>query len=215
MSVGMVVDKPVAEPEHAVEPEIARQPLLDLRAGQRRVAIGVQQALFGRDREAGAIPVHRAALQDPVSGHQRQSGIVRQLCADGFIAGHPVFFAPAVEAEASRLPCPAGLHHQRPGIAQPDIAECPPLQRDPAGDQSARMRFIRGIADQQANLLAAFSDRIGEGGDLLLSAGEMAGPFFRRVRETDPQPVLRRPFGWHRHAHELLIQPLRPTILLP
>src|SRR3546814_7189613 len=66
MAVGVVVQEAVAEPEDAVEAEIARQPRLDLVPTHAFVAVRVQEALLGGDGEAGTVDIDRAAFQDPI-----------------------------------------------------------------------------------------------------------------------------------------------------
>ena len=95
-------------------------------------------------------------------------------------------------SRASRAPSVG--HHQRPGIAQPDVAIDPPLERHRRADQRPRPRFVGLIAHQQPHLLPALRHRIGKGRDLLLRAVEDARPLLGEMREADPQPVLRMPF---------------------
>ena len=51
------------QPDDLLDAEGVREPGLDRRPVQRRVASGVQQAVLGRLVRAGSIDVHRAALQ--------------------------------------------------------------------------------------------------------------------------------------------------------
>ena len=102
MPVGMVVEQPRAEPHHPLEAEVVEEPLFDLVARQA-VAVGVQQALLGRDHGARAIVVDRPALEHPVGLGEGQAGPRRQALADVLVALKLVLAAPAVEAEAAAL----------------------------------------------------------------------------------------------------------------
>ena len=99
MAVGMVVEQPVAEPDDALEAEVALQPLLDLRRVEAGVAVGVEQALLGGEDGARSVAVDRAAFEDPVgrgrAGRPRRS----EALADRVVAGQVIFAAPAVEGE--------------------------------------------------------------------------------------------------------------------
>jgi [glutamine synthetase] adenylyltransferase / [glutamine synthetase]-adenylyl-L-tyrosine phosphorylase len=194
MAVGVVVEQPVAEPQHAGEPEIARQPRLDLRARQLGIAVGVEQALLGRRHEAGAVAVDRAALEDPVGLGQRQARVARQFGPDRRVALHQVFSAPAVEARTQRGAVGAD---QRACVAQPDVAVRPPLERNRPRYEAARAGLVRRVAHQQPHRLPALGNRVGEGGDLLLRARQVSRPLVGIVREADPQPFLRSPLGRH------------------
>ena len=99
MTIGMVVEQPIAEPEHVGEAQRTGQQRLDLFAIQRRISVGIEQTLFGGDEEAGAIGIDRPAFQDDrdmAAGEARGRG---ESGADVFIARHPELAAPAVELE--------------------------------------------------------------------------------------------------------------------
>ena len=66
MAVGMIVDQPVAQPQQPFDPQVAVEPCLDLLPRQMRVAVGVEQALFGGDAKTGAVDIDRAAFEHPV-----------------------------------------------------------------------------------------------------------------------------------------------------
>ena len=64
MAIGVIVDQPVAEPEHPVKAEHTGEFRLDLIAGHRRIAIGIEQALLGGGDQSGAVAIDRAAFED-------------------------------------------------------------------------------------------------------------------------------------------------------
>ena len=198
MAIGVIVDQPLAQPQHPVKAEIARQPHFEIGARQMRIAIGIEQALFGRRDQPGAIAIERPAFEHPVGARRRQTDTRGKIGADCLIPRHQVFPAPAVEAEQPRGPCArAIMDHQRPGIAQPDIAIDAGFQHDTRSHQTARARRIGRIAHDQPHLLPAVGDGIGKGGDLFLRAIDHPAPFVGNMRKTDPQQILRVPFGGH------------------
>ncbi|PAV93554.1 hypothetical protein WR25_12586 [Diploscapter pachys] len=67
MAIGMVVQQAVTQPDDTRIAQILAQPALDIGLGHRRVAIGIEQALFGRHHRAGTVTVDRAAFQHPVA----------------------------------------------------------------------------------------------------------------------------------------------------
>ena len=156
----------------------------------------VEQALLGGDDKAGAVHVERAAFENPVRREHLEPGIARQFRADLLVARHQVFAAPAVEAESPRFaPAVVAQHYKRPGIAQPHVAVFAAFERYRARNQRARPRFVRLIAHQQPHLLTAVCNRAGKCGDLSLRGVEKTRPLFAVMREADPKPVLRMPFG--------------------
>lgn len=200
MPVGMVVDQPVAQPQHPVKAEIRLQPRFDVPPRQLRIAVGVEQTLLGRHHQPGPVAIQRAPFEDPVGRLHRQPGIVREVCADGLVPVHQVLAAPAVEGEPPRRAPPLGAaDHQWPRIAQPDVAIDPLDQLHPGRDEALRPRPVGRIAHHQLHALPALRHGAGETGDLLLRPRQEPGPFLRVVGETDPEPVLGVPFGGHAH----------------
>src|SRR5580700_9777425 len=60
----LIVADSSAKPHDAADAEIRPQLRLDVLATQGRIAVRVQQTLFGDERRAGAVDVHRAAFID-------------------------------------------------------------------------------------------------------------------------------------------------------
>ena len=119
----MVTDQPFAQPQDAINAEVFGQPCLDIGLGQLWIAVGIEQTLLGRDAQAGAIDVDRAALQHPMAFSHRQPGVSGQLRPNFAITGHNEFPAPPVEIKIASLARRTGADDDRPGIAQPDIAQ--------------------------------------------------------------------------------------------
>src|SRR3546814_16801959 len=93
------------------------------------MAIGVEQALFGRDRQAGAVDVDRPALETPVGRPERRMGQPCDGGGDGVVLGQVIFPAPAVESEIDGRQPPPAPAAARPGIdtaALPDRPESIP-----------------------------------------------------------------------------------------
>jgi hypothetical protein len=197
MAVGMVVEQPFAEPEQPLDAEVPAQPLLDLLAGQARVAVGIEQALLGADGEAGAVDVDRAALEDPVEAQRIEIGRLRQPKADRVVALELIFAAPAVEPEASRRPLPPVLDDDRAGVAQPDVAERL-LDDGRERRQLGGCAGGSGIGGDQAHLLPSVvrMDRLGKSGHLPPRRLEVSLPEVGMTWEADPHPFMLGPFGW-------------------
>ena len=123
-------------------------------------------------------------------------GCAGEPLADVLVAVEIIFAAPAVEAEALRAGARAAAQHDRPGIAQPDIAE---RLDDDFGERGERSRAFGGAVmgcDQPDLLaLAAGVDRLGESRDFALGRLEIAEPQLRVARKADPHRLVRRPFG--------------------
>ena len=201
----MVVQQSIAQPEHVGEAEAPRQQRFDLAPVEVRVAIGMEQTLFGGHEQAGAIGIDRPALEHPLLRRCRQAGGRRQPCADIFVARHLIFTAPAVEAEIDQSPRLAVQHGDRRGIAQPDVAQRLQDDRHAGRDQGPRGVGITLVRCDQPHLFAA---PIGmecacKGGDLRPRGIECAGPFIRVGRKADPGPVVRCPFGRHTKSHAM------------
>src|SRR3546814_6714211 len=99
------------------------KPGLDLPFRHAGIAIGVEQALFGRDRQAGAVDVDRPALENPVGRPERRMGQPCDGGGDGVVIGQVIFTAPAVESEIDGGQPSLAPDEDRPGVAQPDVAE--------------------------------------------------------------------------------------------
>ncbi len=70
----------------------------------------------------------------------RQARALAEPPPDRVVAGQIIFAAPAVEAEADRREPGRALDHDRPGVAQPDVAEG---LRDHGRERRGRPRRIR------------------------------------------------------------------------
>src|SRR3546814_8136111 len=90
--------------QQPLDPERLVQPHRNILAGQRRVAVLVEQAFLGGDAQAGAVDVDRAAFEHPILFVDREPAPRRQCRADFLIARHDEFFAPPVEPEVARAP---------------------------------------------------------------------------------------------------------------
>ena len=127
MAAGFVIDHTTAEPDHLLDPEIALEQPLDVRARELRIAIRVEQALFSRDERALPVDVDRAALEHerrkvPVAAfdleHLFRHDVVEIPC--------PVQTAfkatPGVEHPVDAAHAPATVDHEgRPDVAHPGI----------------------------------------------------------------------------------------------
>src|SRR4051812_7518481 len=98
MAVRIVADDPLAHPQYFVHAEVILQVLFDLRLGQVRVAIRIQEALLAGEQKSLAVHIDRAAFEN----HGVRESAQAQLARDetGYpvveIVG-PVLVAPHVE----------------------------------------------------------------------------------------------------------------------
>ena len=124
MAIGVVADDALLEPEDVGDAEAFAEFLLDRRAVELRVAVGIEQDRFGREQLATAIHFDGAALKDHVTieashaercGDARGDGVVEiprwELAAPGveFPIGHRDFAARVM------------FYKNRPMVAAPDI----------------------------------------------------------------------------------------------
>ena len=158
-----------------------------------RVTVGVEQALRGRDHQPSAVAVDRAAFQHPIAAFDALVPLAGQPRTDIVVPFQIVFPAPAVEGEVHR---DAVAADDRPGIAQPDVAErlhhhlCERRQR-------TRGRGGVGVGGYQDHGFprAIGINRGGEGGDLLLRGLQVLLPKVGVAGKTDPHRLVRCPFG--------------------
>src|SRR5688572_12731207 len=94
----------------------------DILVGRIAVAVGIEQALLGREHRARPVVFDRSALQYPVGLGVGQGCGFRYPFADILVAFEVVLVAPAVEAEALRAALFARAHDDRPAVSQPDVA---------------------------------------------------------------------------------------------
>ena len=195
VAVGVVVEEPRPQPHDALEAEIAAQPLLDLAPGHC-IAVGVQEALLGRDDGAGAVAIDGSALEDPAGFCEGQAAISSQPFADVLVTGQVVLAAPAVEAEALRLARTPAAEDDRASVAQPDVAE---RLDDHLGKRDELGCALRGPAvggdEPHRFSLTVRVDRLGERGDFALGRLEIGEPELGVAWETDPDRFVRGPFG--------------------
>src|SRR5690606_11346771 len=105
----------------------------------------------------GAVGVDRPALEDPVHLVFGQTRGIGHRLADLLVALHDELAAPTVEAEAARdTPALLVEDHQRPAVAQPDVAVSVPLAGDRAAHEFTRPRLVRRVTHDEADLLPAF-----------------------------------------------------------
>ncbi len=121
---------------------------------------------------------------------------LRKQRADLLIAIEIVFTAPTIEAETLGAALLAAAEHDGTGIAQPDVAE---RLDDDFGERGKPARGFGGalVGRHQPHLLAfpARMDRLGEGCDFPLGRLQVPQPQLGIAWESDPDRLVRRPFG--------------------
>ena len=103
VAVGLVVEDPLAQPQHGRRTGVGTEQGLDLPATEMGVAVGIEQALLGDEQRALAIGVDRPTLAD----HRRAVPIepldLEDLARDGIV------LIPGV-VEPAPMPTP-GVEH--------------------------------------------------------------------------------------------------------
>ena len=122
VAVGVVVragPRPARSP--CARPAPARSAASASASVQPRLRLGLSRHWRGGQHRALAVVVERAALEHEVVARQRRAGRRGDLLGDAVVARQHVLAAPAVEAERRRAA--GALDEDRPGVAQPDVAE--------------------------------------------------------------------------------------------
>ena len=176
--------------------------MLDLLARERRVAVGVQQALLGRDEGPLAVDEERAALQYErglVAAHPEVLGdeprdlrvaVVRQ-----------VLLAPRVEPEVDERDATRRVPDEdRTVVAHPRVVDREREDLDAVAAAPADLGLLLGIADHDDGLEGR--DRVGHRGVVALGLLEPVRPE-RLARQGGPfhqARLVRLPLGRHRKA---------------
>ena len=199
--------RPASEPDHALEAEVARAAAASISSRVSVIAVGVEQALLGGDDGARAVAVDRAAFEDPVGLGEGQPSAARRAARRSSWSPSRSYLPPQpLKPKPCAPPLVARADDDRPGVAQPDVAE---RLDDDVGERREPARGFRGAlvgGDQPHRLaLAAGVHRLGEGRDLALGVLEIAEPQLGIARKADPHRLVRRPFGrrrgWRSVAH--------------
>ena len=204
MAVGMVVDQARAEPDHALEAEVARS-RASISSRVSRVAVGVEQALLGGERRC---PMPSPSIAPPsriqsalAKGRPARLGEpladVRRRRRSSYLPPQPLKPKPC-----ARRALPAA-EHDRPGVAQPDVAE---RLDDHLGERRQLARALGGAvmrprpATPVSPLPPAWTASAKAATSR--SAGfEIAEPQLGIARKADPHRFVRRPFGKGRRRH--------------
>ena len=205
MAVGMVVEQAARRARaggRCRDPSRSRASTSALR--QAGIAVRVEQALLGGDGEAGAVDVDRAALQHPVVRGGRRG---RALSASRrpIVSSPGSSYLPPQPLKRKRAAAPAAgaLEDDRPGVAQPDVAErlvddgrerrqprAPPRprpdRRRPAAPPRPRRRHGPRARRRRPRRCAGL---------------EIVLPQLGMARKADPDEVVRRPFGRLARGH--------------
>ena len=142
VAVGVaVLGEALAQPHHALDAQVVAQPLLDLLARQRRVAVGVQQALLGGQQRPLAVDGDRAALEHEGRFVAAVAEAVDEQPADRRVGvvGRELL-APRVEAEVHAGARAVTVEDEdRSAVAQPRVVDRELDDLDVAGQRGARL----------------------------------------------------------------------------
>ena len=200
MAARLVVHDSVAEPDHAVDPEMVTQPALDLGSRQRRVAVRVQQALLGGEHRAFAVDVDRSTFE-----HER-----RPVADVAVVIEHPrgdrVVLVPRVVEPAPRVEQPVdptsvalGVDDERrPDVAHPRVVARHRHHLDRVRERGAR-HIAQGRRDSHPDVLTR-RNRRGDCSERGLRGRAAVAPRVAPVRPEHPAALVRSPLRRHVEA---------------
>ncbi len=202
VAVGVVVQQAVTEPQHLARAQRLRQRRPGRGLAPAGVAVGVQQALARGDDRPLTVVIQRPTLENEAVTVQRHAGGRADLVRDGVVMLELVLSAPAVEAEGGGRG--RSGTEDRPGVAQPDVAE-PAVDDldigDPGKTRPGVIQRVR-LADHQ---LDEFPARSRQGADQGLDLGpgrfEVLLPQLAVAGPADPHGAVWRPFGGDGSGH--------------
>src|SRR5262249_37741169 len=150
VTVRLIVEHAFAEPHDGAHAEILAKHALDLRAREFRIAVLVEQTLFGDERGARAIDGNGTAFIDDLRGVAVATFDLENLARDEFVlrprgVEAAVIAAPRVETPV-HAPHVAGFVHdeRRARVARPAIIVRHLDDADMRGQRFARTRVMRG-----------------------------------------------------------------------
>ena len=197
VAVGLVPGQPAAEPDHLAGTQVLAQQPLDLGAVEARVAVGVEQALFGRQHGPLAVDVHRPALQ-----HQR-----RAVALGAFDLEHPrgglfvalpagIEAAPGVEAPVNAAATPGAVEQEaRADVPHPGVVGRDLDQPRRGRQELTGLRQLLGRGGDGHGL--GRRDRAGHLGERPLCGPRPFSPVVVALRPRHPAAGVRLPLGGH------------------
>ena len=201
VTVGLVVREPPGQPDHSLGGEMVVQRLLDLRPRQRRIAVGIQQALFRGDDGSLPVSVDRAALQ-----HDRRSVAVgafdlQDLLSHAFVAiprrVEAAFQAPPrVETPVHAATAPVTIDDERRArVAHPRVVRGD-LHHPHRRRESRAAVLEPRVRDRHGHRLARVY-RLGHGGKRVLRRLSIEPPIVGPLRPGHPAAAVRLELAWH------------------
>ena len=204
VAVGLIAIGAGAKPEHLLDAEVVAEMTFDLLARQRRVAIRVQQALFGSEACAFTIYMNRAAFED----QRRFVGLVAfkfdhlrgDLRVQIPVWVEAAFVAtPSVELPVDATPLTVGVGDEgRANVAHPGVVAVEFDDLDACWQQSARTLKLRPAYTHPQRL--SRSDRSSHLSVSLLRRAALLSPRVTAVRPEHPGGLVRGELGRHREA---------------
>src|SRR5207249_11145070 len=73
VAVGVVTFDPVSQPENLPDPEEIAEPALDLRFGEARIAVGIEETLLAGEQRPRAVHLDAAPLEHHPRAQHRQA----------------------------------------------------------------------------------------------------------------------------------------------
>ena len=207
MTVGIVTDDAVAEPEDVGDAEIVPEARLDLAPGEAGIPVGVQQTGLGGEQRAGAVHVDGPAFHDDAGMEDRHPELVGDPRRNDVIEViRRVLAAPGVEAPVDdRLFHPAvarAVDEDRPVVTAPGVVRGVMVEEDVdrrdafRAEELAHPGFEVRIGDVDVHFLVrhelAYHRREDAGYRL-----ELVGPRRLLVGPAEPGAAVRGPLGGH------------------
>ncbi|MNZ16497.1 hypothetical protein D3C78_334740 [compost metagenome] len=203
MAIGFVVVQAIGQPDDGLHRQVLTQDLFDLLTVQVRVAVAVEQALFGSDQGALTVHMDRAALKHEAFGLVALATLHFQHLGCQLLIAVPRRVQAAVEA-APGVEAPIHTAHfarivddeGRAGITHPGVVVADFHHTDVGQVQLTAGVFVLAGRNSNGNRLEA-GDGFGQGDVGSLGRLASQAPVVRTLGPDHPHLALRRPFGGH------------------
>ncbi len=203
MPVGFIVEQAIRQPDNFIHSQVIAEDRFDLFAGQVRVAVAIEQALFGGDQRALAIHVDRAAFEHKALGDVTRAALDFQHFAAQLRIEIPRRIQAAIEA----APCvefPVHAAHfatvvddeRRPAVAHPGVVAAHFHNTDVRHVQARPGVVVLRSGHGHRDRLKA-GDGLGDGNVGSLGGLATQAPVVRALGPDHPDLGLRCPFGRH------------------
>ncbi len=202
MAVGFLIRETLAQPDHAARAGEQRQAFLHLLPVEMRIAVGIKEALLGRDQRAFAVDVNCTAFADQRRAIRAHAGLRHDPPGQRrVICIRMVFVAPGIEAPCDTRTRPVRPQQKgRPHVARPGIVERHFEDRHLARTGEFDFGPILGTHRDRHGLEGGHRTCHARIGLLGPQQALRPAPYLRPARPAHPGARVRRPFRRHRVA---------------